>query len=405
MSFLGRILETPAYGFATSPDSEELRVPSRQELFREFFTRLNVFATPKNWLPFWGWTATVALIAPLAIFLTFFFSWKLMIIGLAYAMIIMGTHGTIYLHRYSTHRAYRFKNSFARFLVRNLSIKVIPEEIYVISHHVHHQFPERAGDPYNVHGGWLYCFLADVNHQLIARDLDEKDYSQLTKLMSHTGVRTNSYAQYQKWGSLCHPARTVFHYVANWAFWYGTFFVIGGHALSCAVFGMAAIWAFGVRTYNYDGHGRGKDRRQHGVDFNTRDWSVNQIWPGYVAGEWHNNHHLYPNGARSGFLPHQLDLAWEFIRFYHWIGGIESFKDYKMEFYRDHYDPYLLTLKSRLNSDGPLMNSTSASAMLTVSVTAMHEESRTHLTAHPAHSYPVASGLHLAEQLPVPVES
>jgi fatty-acid desaturase len=337
-SFLGKVLEPPTYGFEVNG---EFYAPTPREIFREFFTRLNVFRSAQNWLPFAGWAAACGLGAFFIVFCAKYFSWSHFAIGMTYSMVCMGTAGTIYLHRYSTHRAFKFKNNFARFLVRNLVIKVIPEEIYVISHHVHHQFPEKAGDPYNVNGGFLYCFLADVNHQLINRNLNEQEYGQLTKLMNHTGVQMNNFSQYQKYGSLANPFRTVAHYLLNWAFWFAVFFAIGGVSLAIAIFGCAAIWAFGVRTYNYDGHGRGKDQRQDGIDFNRRDFSVNQVWPGYVAGEWHNNHHLYPNGARSGFLPYQFDLAWEFIRFYHAVGGVASYRCYREEFLEKHYRPFL----------------------------------------------------------------
>lgn len=255
-------------------------------------------------------------------------------------MVILGSHGTFWLHRYSTHRAYRFRNPLIREICRNLVIKIIPEETYVISHHVHHNFSEKPGDPYNVHGGWLYCFLADVNHQSINKNLSERDYSILCKLMSHTGVRLNSYSQYRKWGSMCHPFWTVLHYALNWSFWYGAFFLMGGHALACALFGWAGVWAVGVRTFNFDGHGKGKDLRREGIDFNRKDLSINQVWPGYVAGEWHNNHHLYPTGARSGFLPYQVDLPWYFIWMLNKVGAVPSYFDYKEDFYRLYYHPY-----------------------------------------------------------------
>lgn len=339
MSLLGKALEAPSYGFEKNG---ELVVPSQSELWSEFFSRLNLFKSKKNWLSVLSWFAVVVLAG---FFFTYlfggYFSWSLTLVAMVYSMVVLGTHGTIFLHRYSTHRAFKFKNNFARFLVRNLTIKIIPEEIYVISHHVHHHFSEKPGDPYNVHGGWLYCFLADVNHQAINRNLSECEYASLVKLMSHTGVRTHSYAQYQKYGTLANPFRTLAHFVLNWAFWFGAFTLIGGVPLAMAIFGCAVIWAVGVRTYNYEGHGKGSDRRQDGIDFNRKDWSVNQVWPGYVAGEWHNNHHLYPNGAKSGFLPYQLDLAWQFIRFCHFIGAVESYKDYQDDFMEKHYIPYI----------------------------------------------------------------
>ena len=338
MSTVNQLLEPPSYGFLRDG---KFYKPTQKEIVSEFFSRLNIFTTKKNWLPFTSWLAVVGLLVPLAVFLTHYFSIKLLFVGLTYAMVCLGTHGTIYLHRYSTHRAYKFSNSFALFICRNLSIKVLAEEVYVISHHVHHHLSEQPGDPYNVNGGFLYCFLADVNHQGVAQNMNPEEYSRLTKLLNHTGVKANSYKQYQKWGSIAHPVRTYINYILNWSFWYGLFFLIGGHALATAIFGMSAVWAVGVRTFNYDGHGRGVDRRVDGIDFNREDLSVNQTWPGYVSGEWHNNHHLYPSGARAGFLPYQLDLAWLFIRFYTFIGGISSHKDFKKEFMRDHYLPYL----------------------------------------------------------------
>ena len=298
------------------------------------------FRSKKNWLAFTSWLATFALAIPFLVFVFKYFSWPLFFLGLAYAMVLLGSHGTFWFHRYATHRAFEFRNPVWKFIARNLVIKIIPDEAYEGSHHVHHKLSETPGDPYNAHGGWLYCFLADVNHQKIAQDLSETDYYRLSKLLINTGMHVNSYEQYRRWGSLCHPFYTLCHYFLNWTFWYSTFYFIGGHALATAIFGMSVTWAFGVRTFNYDGHGGGKDKRRPGIDFYQKDYSINQIWPGYVAGEWHNNHHLFPNGARSGFLPYQLDLPWVFMRFYQLVGGVTHYKDFKEEFLRDYYVPY-----------------------------------------------------------------
>jgi stearoyl-CoA desaturase (delta-9 desaturase) len=217
-------------------------------------------------------------------------------------------------------------------VVANLTPQVIINELYTVSHHVHHARTEKPGDPYNAHAGFLYCFLADSNHQPIARDLDEGDYARLQRLVAHTGVKTNSYAQYKRWGSLARPLRTTLGIILNWAFWYGAFFLIGGHALATTIFGATVVWAIGIRTFNYDGHGQGKDKRKDGVDFNRRDLSINQIWPGYVAGEWHNNHHLFPRSARTGFLPWQVDGAWLFIRLLEKLGLVHHVVNDKKRF-------------------------------------------------------------------------
>jgi stearoyl-CoA desaturase (delta-9 desaturase) len=330
MTFLKNVLEPPMYGW--NDEFGNLTKPSAGEISAEFFSRLNVFRNKKNWLSFTSWFLVLCLTPFLFLFIFKYYSTSGLIIAFVYGMIVMGTHGTIWHHRYCTHRAYKFRNNFWRFFTQNLTLKIIPEEIYAVSHHVHHALSDQPGDPYNAQGGFLYCFLADVNHQPIARNLSEKDYNKCVNLMSHTGVKPNTYAQYQKWGTIANPARTIIGIVLNWSFWFTVFYLLGGPELVCAIFGAAGIWAVGVRTFNYEGHGKGKDKRREGIDFNRDDMSINQIWPGYVAGEWHNNHHLYPKSARSGFKGYQLDMAWCYIKFMSVVGAVSSYHDSKKEF-------------------------------------------------------------------------
>ncbi len=234
MSFLARVLEPPAYGFSRSG---ALYVPAQRALWREFFRRLNVVRSKKQWLPLWSWVSSCALLPFFVLFVTYHFHSWLLAIGLFYSMVVLGTHGTVYLHRYCTHHAFEFKSPAWRFICRNLVIKIVSEELYVVSHHVHHRLAEAPGDPYNAHGGWLYCFLADVNHQPIAKDLTESEYLRAGRLLTKAGLRVNPYETYVQWGSLSDPARTVSHYALNWMFWYAVFFLLGGHALATAMFG------------------------------------------------------------------------------------------------------------------------------------------------------------------------
>jgi sn-1 stearoyl-lipid 9-desaturase len=279
----------------------------------------------------------------LILFLTKYFNIWLLLAGFAYSMVLMGTHGTIWYHRYCTHGAYTFRNKWWKFFTKNLMLSVVPEEIYVVSHHVHHAKSDQPGDPYFAKGGFLYCFLADVNHQPISKNLSEKNYAKVRLLMKHTGLAGNNFSQYQKWGSFACPFVTVFSWALNWGFWITVFYLCGGIALVCALFGSAFIWAVGVRTFNFEGHGKGKDLRQDGIDHNRKDMSINQLWPGYVAGEWHNNHHLYPKSARSGFLPYQFDLAWCYVKLMHRLGAITSYHDSREDFYKKYHLPYLST--------------------------------------------------------------
>jgi sn-1 stearoyl-lipid 9-desaturase len=339
MSFLDRVLDPPSYGWS-HPDGTVV-IPSARELLREACSRMNLWRSRKNWLAFSNWFWALALTPFLIVFLTSYFSWPLVLAGFVYSMVGMGSYGTVWLHRYGTHRTYVFSHPAWRLLVQNLVIRVVPEEIYIVSHHVHHAKADKAGDPYCSSAGALYCFLADTNHQPIAKDLSLADYERVCAMMAATGVEANTYEQYCRWGSYARPLPMTLRFAANWAFWYGAFSLLGGHGLATALFGSALVWAIGIRTFNFDSHGQGEDRRVEGVDFCWRDRARNQLWPGYVAGEWHNNHHLLSSSARNGFLWYQLDMPYVFIRVLARLGGVSSYRDQTTVFFEEHYLPYL----------------------------------------------------------------
>ena len=334
MAFIDEILQKPSYGW--SNEKGELVIPTTRQLFAEFFSRINVFRSRKNWISLIGWVMIACMLPFVYFFLFHHFSWLLLGVVIVYAMIVMGTHGTIWFHRYCTHRAYKFSHPVWRFITQNLVIRTLPEEIYVVSHHVHHAKSDQPGDPYNSRGGLLYCMLADVNHQSIAKGLSKKDYGKAARFLQHTGIRLNSFRSYRTWGSITAPGYAIGMWLLNWAFWYTILFLAGGHALACAVFTGAMLWFVLVRAFNYTGHGGGRQKHIDGLDFDRSNLSINQTRPGLFTGEWHNNHHLYPGSARAGFLPYQLDLAWIYIYCMHKIGVVSSYHDSKKEFLRKY---------------------------------------------------------------------
>ena len=333
-NFIDTLLQEPRYKW--QDESGNLIVPAKAQLWSEAFHNINIFKSRKNWITLVSWLMVAFMFPLFCLFLFKYFSWWLVPAMVLYSMVIMGTHGTIWFHRYCTHKSYKFSHPVWRFITQNLVIKTFPEEIYVISHHVHHVKSDTPGDPYNPQGGFLYCMLSDVNHQGINKNLSEEDYKKATHFMAHTGVQINSYQQYQKWGSVATPAYTIALWAGNWAFWYGAFFLTGGHALACAMFGAAMLWFVLVRAFNYTGHGKGEAMHQDGVDFDRSNLSINQMRPGLFAGEWHNNHHLYPGSARAGFLKHQIDLAWIYIYSLHKMKMVTSYKCSKKEFMRKY---------------------------------------------------------------------
>ncbi|RYG16692.1 MAG: acyl-CoA desaturase [Chitinophagaceae bacterium] len=336
MAFIDYVLQEPSYGW--KDENGAVVKPTAKTLWREAFSRMNIFRSKKNWISFTSVAMMVCLLPFFYFFIFHFFSIKLLIVFIVYSMIIMGTHGTIWFHRYGTHKAYKFSHPFWRLLTQNLVIKTLPEEIYVVSHHVHHSKSDEPGDPYNAQAGLLYCMLAEFNHQRINPDLTEADYQKVVHFMKHTGATTNTYTQYQTWGSVASPSYTITLWILNWAFWYTTFYFIGGHALACTIFGSALFWFIGVRAFNYTGHGKGEEAHVDGVDFDRSNLSVNQLRPGLFAGEWHNNHHLYPGSARAGFLSYQLDLPWIYIYTLYKLGAVSSFRDSKKDFLKKYVE-------------------------------------------------------------------
>jgi sn-1 stearoyl-lipid 9-desaturase len=336
MAFIDYILQEPSYKW--KDEKGQLVVPTTRQLFKEAFSRVNIFKSRKNWIALIGWVMVTCMIPFFFVFIINYFSWQLAVATVVYSMIIMGTHGTIWFHRYCTHKAYTFSHPFWKFVTQNLVIKTIPEEVYVVSHHVHHAKSDEPGDPYNSQAGIMYCMLADVNHQGINKELDETDYKKASQFMRHTGVRINSFLQYRKWGSIASPFYTVMLWLLNWAFWYAVLYFIGGHGLACALFTGAMLWFILVRAFNYTGHGKGQHKHVDGIDFDRSNLSINQTRPGLFAGEWHNNHHLYPGSARAGFLPYQLDLAWIYIYCLYKLGMVSSYHDSKKEFLRKYFN-------------------------------------------------------------------
>ena len=336
MKFIDYILEQPSYGWQDAEGN--LVRPTASQLWKEAFSRVNIFSSRKNWISFVCLFMLLFTVPFLYFFIFEYFSFWLLLAFLGYAMIVMGTHGTIWYHRYCTHKSYKFSHPIWRFITQNLTVKTIPEELYVISHHVHHAKSDDPGDPYNARGGFLYCMLSDFNHQRITPDLDPNDYGRAAAMMRHTGVGINSYEQYKKWGSVTSPLYTIGIWIMNWSFWYTIFLLIGGHALACTFFSAALFWFALVPAFNFTGHGSGEEKHVDGVDYDRSNLSINQVRPGYFAGEWHNNHHLFPASARSGFLPYQLDLPWVYIYCLHKIGAVSKYHDSKPEFMKRYLE-------------------------------------------------------------------
>jgi fatty-acid desaturase len=283
---LARVLREPSYGWVGPRPA-----PAPSEVRREWLHNL-LSTDRRRWMTQYVWALHLGLAALLPVYLLRFATVPGVLAGLIYALLILPCWGTFYLHRYGTHRAFVLRSPLARWLAKHMVIQLVPEELYVISHHVHHRYADRDGDPYDPRGGWWYCLLADANHQALAWDLDEADHARVARLLEHLPVAQHGFAGYRRWGSLAHPGWTVAGFALNHAVWYGLLWAIGGHGLAMGVFSLSSLWLLGIRQFNYRAHGAGQDLRVDGEDLHRGDLSVNRTLSAWLAGEWHNNHHM-----------------------------------------------------------------------------------------------------------------
>ena len=332
--FLRRVLRAPSYGWVTEDNR-----PSDAVIRAEWRRNLAVWNDRRHGLTAFTWGVWAVLVGVLGIWIVGFSTWASLVAGLVYAFLFLPQYGTFYFHRYGVHGAWKYRHPGFGFLAKHAAIRLIPEEVYIVSHHVHHAYADRDGDPYDPRGGWWYCFLADANHQGIAWDLDEADHARAVRMLRWVPVRTGSYATYRRTGMLAEPLTLVLDFAGNWLFWGTVLWGLGGWSLVLGVFGWCSAWLWGIRNFNLRAHGRGEDLRVEGEDLHRGDLSVNRTLSAWLASEWHNNHHLFPRSARNGFLWWQLDVVWWVVRVLALFGVVAAYRDDSTAFedlYRVH---------------------------------------------------------------------
>src|ERR1700744_578936 len=95
-NFIDDLLYAPSYGW--KDDQGSLIIPTKKQLWSEAFSRMNVFKTRKNWISFVSFLMLASMLPFFGFFLFKYFSWYLVIAVVLYAMVVMGTHGTIWFH-------------------------------------------------------------------------------------------------------------------------------------------------------------------------------------------------------------------------------------------------------------------------------------------------------------------
>ena len=314
-------LEQPLYGYTNLKGGPHR--PNVSEILFEWFDSVNFLKNRKRLIPFVSFVAHILTFAFAFVFFSSLLTPKYVVFLLLFVLFQGTFYNTFWFHRYCSHRAFTFRSLFfAKFFLWTNPF-FFREESYAIAHYIHHQQPDMAGDPYGPHLGWLGSYLAIESIQKINTSISEEQYGYLIKRVSHIGFKAVNYKSFQRSGSIEHPGYFILRSFFAQLFYTCFFWFIGGFSAVVTWYASVAVTFFLVRDFNWRGHGG------FGSIFNKSKISLpkNQAFYGYLAAEWHKNHHKYPMSANNGFFSNQLDLACQFIKFLRNIGIISNFID------------------------------------------------------------------------------
>lgn len=243
----------------------------------------------------------------------------LLVVGL----ILTGIGFSVGLHRYYTHHSFKTLSAVRALLgIFGLMGSHLTIKEYVAIHRAHHAAPDEPEDPHSPHHtykgnkGALVGLLYSHSGWLLSPNLEPAEkVKQLAKDYHHDPLVNALDNRHHTiiLLSMLVPAAVGFAIAGTWE-----------AALS------AMLWGGLFRLFITDQiecWGRGISHYYGSSPMKTRGMSANH-WTAFISmGEWHNNHHAFPNSSRQGFEHWQLDtgylvivlleklhLAWDIIR-------------------------------------------------------------------------------------------
>jgi fatty-acid desaturase len=323
-------LSEPIYRYTR--DGKTPHRPSTREVLLELVDTIDFIRKPRRWLNALlfavHWLTFACLVA---------FVWKYLNRGtfafwLASVIFLCNGPHTFWYHRYCAHRPFKFSRPlFARLFLWFNPLYTM-EEHYAIAHRQHHAHAERVGDPYGPHIGWLGSYFAIDSIQKLNVDISESRYEALKKSVAHIGFKMNGYAQFRRTGTV----ENLPHYFARvlfaQVFWSSLIYYFGGAPYVVTWYAATFMLWFLLRDFGWRGH-RGRHKAA-GWEFDARSSATNQRFYGYLASEWHDNHHLFPGSANLAFLPSQFDISFQIVRLLKALGMVSVYFDAKPSFLR-----------------------------------------------------------------------
>jgi stearoyl-CoA desaturase (delta-9 desaturase) len=320
------ILVEPHYGYAAA-DGLPYK-PTCAEAIREWLHVMNCVHNPQHSLTAINFLFQIGVGVAFIIFMTRFLSLDSFLFMLLVVLVFGTGYNTVWYHRYCSDLAFRFSHlTFAKiFLWTNPLAFIFREEIYAIPHKIHHQRTDKPGDPYGPHLGYLANFLSPELTQRINPNISREEFRARQRTILHIGLHSHSYEQFRRTASI----ENVYYYAARIIvtqfIWISLTSALGGHALVLAYYSAIFITTILIRDFNWRGHGGNVQVvKRNNWEFDKKTRALNQYFYGFIASEWHDNHHHYITSANNGFLASQIDIAFIMIQALHRLGIIKSY--------------------------------------------------------------------------------
>lgn len=277
----------------------------------------------------WRFLMFLRLAVPYIGFVTaIWFAWKHWIsmvdLGILSFFLLLTSFGfTVGYHRLFAHRSFEPVQPVRLLLaVFGLMGGHLTVTEYAAIHRCHHAFPDKPGDPHSPHlqeGEGLVKVLRGLWHAhsgwLFTGNLNLKDKIQryASDLLADPVIPTLDRLHYV-WVmlGLILPALLGLVITRTWSgaltafLWGGLFRMFLQDQVEFSGRGIAHY--FGNRPFEVDG-------------FSANNWTAI-----ISLGEWHNNHHAFPNSAKQGLEPWQLDLSYLVIVALEKLGLVRNVK-------------------------------------------------------------------------------
>lgn len=304
---------------------ERGRRPNKREMLTEWLDSINVLKHKEaigslTTLAHYGFCSAISIIYCLSNLSLGIALWTV-----AFIFLMAHFYHTFWYHRYCSHKAFAFSSKLFPCLMQWTNPLLIKEETYVIPHFVHHKLSDLPHDPYGPHLGPAASILAAESAHHFNRDMSDTAFERCLKLVEHIPTKWQSKQRFDSNGSFEAPILYVLRFFVVNLFWVALFgIVLKQPALLGAWYTATIIFIVILRDFNYRGHDEKADT-QNKID--DRSLAVNHWFYGYLASEWHDNHHRYSASAKCGFKRFELDVSFFITRVLKKLGIIKTFVD------------------------------------------------------------------------------